>query len=62
MLELTHDQCKELQKRTEEKIREMFSDNPKTELARVIAELAVISTICTIREYERMQQQNEESK
>lgn len=61
MLELTIEQCQELERRAKEKAAQAFGKNNPPELTEIIAQIAVTSVIITIREYERMKQQLEEN-
>ncbi|MBD5151290.1 MAG: hypothetical protein HDT16_02070 [Oscillibacter sp.] len=56
MLELTVEQCKELEDRVLKKLAERYP--PETAgLAAAVCNIAVPAVICTIREYERMTQE-----
>ena len=55
MLELTTDQCLELERRVREKLSGSF-DGPNPEIQEAIAKAAVPAVIATMREYERMKQ------
>ncbi|WP_294856393.1 hypothetical protein [uncultured Oscillibacter sp.] len=55
MLELTHEECFELERRVTEKIhQENQSKSEKPDLYEMIFKVATRATIATIREYERM--------
>lgn len=53
MLELTNEQCNELNQRVVKKLSEMFRDDD-THVQEAIARMAVPAVILTIREYEAM--------
>ena len=56
MLELTQEQIQELQKRVENKLTGAFEGN-QTAIQEIIAKMVVPAVILTIREYEKMTQQ-----
>lgn len=56
MLELTSEQCSELQRRTEAKLQEMFAEQDGNEIQLAACKMVIPAIICTLREYERMQQ------
>ena len=57
MIELTKDQCIELEKLVREKLKGAF-DGPKPDVQEAIAQMAVTAVIATMREYERMIEEN----
>lgn len=57
MLELTREECLELQKRVVDKMYPADSDK---EISRSMALIAAKATIATIREYERMKLQKQD--
>lgn len=57
MLELTKEQCIELEKRVREKLKGAF-DGPNPDVQEAIAQMAVTAVIATMREYERMIEEN----
>ena len=57
MLELTKEECLELEKRVAQKVHSSFPDSPddgQQKLYEVISHMASRATIVTIREYEKM--------
>lgn len=56
MLELTNEQCFELQHRTEAKLLEMFAAQDGKEIQLAACKMVIPAIICTLREYERMKQ------
>lgn len=57
MLELTNEQCKELEHRTIVKLREMFSAQAGPDVSLALCEAVVPAVICTLREYVRMSEE-----
>ena len=60
MLELTKEQCLELEKRVRENLKGSF-DGPYPELQEAIAQMAVTAVITTMREYEKMKLENQKT-
>lgn len=60
MLELTKEQCLELEERVREKLKGSFT-GPNPEIQEAIAQMAVTAVIATIREYEKMKDQKKSS-
>ena len=54
MLELTSEQCKELERRVLEKLKEMY---PEDNLASTLRKVMVPAIICTLQEYSRMSEE-----
>lgn len=54
MLELTNEQCKELERRVMTALQDKLSQTPHQELDLAISQIAITATITTIREYEKM--------
>lgn len=54
MLELTKEECMELEKRVHEKLCRNLDDSGSASLYSTISKVAILATISTIREYERM--------
>lgn len=54
MLELTSEQCKELEQRTIKKLREMFSVQSGSDVSLALCETVVPAVICTLQEYAQM--------
>lgn len=55
MIELTNDQCKELERRTEAKLQEMLGGTD-AELKLSLCKMVIPAIICTLREYDRMKE------
>lgn len=60
MLELTKEQCLDLEKRVIEKLKGSF-DGPNPEIQEAVAQMAVVAVIATMREYERMNLENQKT-
>lgn len=56
MLELTNEQCFELQRRTEAKLQEMFAEQDGKEIQLAACKMVIPAIICTLREYDRIKQ------
>ena len=56
MLELSQQECLELQNRTMDKLCENLDDSAMNRLVKAIYQSAIVATIATIKEYELMQQ------
>lgn len=54
MLELTHEECRELERRVAKSMVFLTSAGTEDSLASVVARVATRATISTIREYEKM--------
>lgn len=54
MLELTKEECMELEKRVHDKLCSNLDDSGFASLYSTISKVAILATISTIREYERM--------
>lgn len=61
MLELTAEQCKELEQRVLVKLGKVYPEETAG-LANAACKIVVPAIICTLREYEQMKQQTEASK
>lgn len=56
MLELTTEQCKELEARVTAKLEKMYPEDTAG-LVQTICKIAIPVAICTIREYEQMKEE-----
>lgn len=55
MIELSQDECTELEQRTVARLHKIFTDpSGNVEVAGLIAQIAARATIITIRKYEKM--------
>lgn len=57
VLELTNDQCKELERRANSKLQDMFAEQSDSGISLELCKAVVPAIICTLREYVRMSEE-----
>ena len=55
---LTNEQCKELERRTTERLQKMFAEQDGKEIQLAVCKMVVPAVICTLMEYEQLDQKS----